>query len=603
MNTRGKCGKEAGFDFNCVLEQTHVGQIGARRCAGSWRRENDACLLPSGTKRSNNGLRSPSARPVVAATTSTPATTVMTIPQHFPLAANLPVYCLGWIANDAFVYAGGGGKSRTGVGNLVRVIHLPTSATSANDASLAAELKLSSDEDAPMAMAVDAHDSQTIILGINEADEQKSVGNNHLRIIAFKGDGKSISLAPLKSAPAVPLTDPADAYLKRLLLAPESRQILAASTEGAYSLQEYPSLVAAFQPTSDFEGEEIVDADFSADGTQLVVCTGRKLKVLGTYPNPVDPSAGTGSAQSAEGASDAAISRTEAALRANAEAGVGPVSSLSDILDTKAARDNARHLGSPPVWQTIQNPALGGEGGCEFRAVRFGKARASQGSVARQANANKSPEAGKAAQDTQNSDEPQAGAPSQNADGSAPAKSNTQSNGRPQGGSEGKLFTVVNAKASGKTRGAKRKSFLTAWSLSTWELIETRQLAEKPVTVFDISPCGRYLAYGSSDLSIGVINARTLRPVFRILDAHSFPPTALSFSPDGRWLVSASADNTLRVVKMPASAADDVELGSSGSVGLAMVSLVEHKWLLTLILTLFILVLALYIQRNLLPSM
>lgn len=45
----------------------------------------------------------------------------MTIPLHFPIGTSVPVYCIDWIAPDVLVYAGGGGKSKTGVGNwLVR---------------------------------------------------------------------------------------------------------------------------------------------------------------------------------------------------------------------------------------------------------------------------------------------------------------------------------------------------------------------------------------------------------------------------------------------------------------------------------------------------
>lgn len=406
---------------------------------------------------------------------------------------------------------------------------------------------------------------------------------------------RSVSLKSETSAPSLPLTDPADAYLRRLILSPDFCQLLTTSTEGAYALHEYPSLAPAFHPTADFKGEEIVDADFSPEGTQVVVCTGHKLKILGTFPNPGESAASQDEDASPSSDNQAgSVSSAEAALLANAEAGIGPKGALNDIDGTKAVQDNARHLGTPPVWQTIQNPALGGEGGCEFRAVKFGRAR--RIGVRDQTRGREAlTEAKKIKRDADTFGGTKEDATK--AVGSPAAHSAATQ------GSAGKLFTIVNAKAGGKTKGAKRKSFLTAWSLSSWELIETRQLAEKPVTACDISPCGRYLAYGSSDLSIGVVNARNLRPVFRILDAHSFPATALSFSPDGRWLVSASADNTLRVVKMPGSALDDVELGSSGSMGLAMMSLAEHKWLLTLVLTLFILVLALYIQRNLLPSM
>lgn len=400
----------------------------------------------------------------------------------------------------------------------------------------------------------------------------------------------SVTLKPTSAATSLPLTDPAEGYVRRLALSPDRRQLISASTEGAYALHEYPSLDPSFRPTTDFQGDEIVDADFSSDGTQLVICTGRKLKILGTFPNPAEPSSST---------STDPISKTEAALQSNADAGVGPKSSLADVAGTKIVSGNSQLLAPPPIWQTIQNPALGGEGGCEFRAVRFGKARQSRSSLSvdgekKLSDAEKVKKDAEIVEDVKAAED--SGEKTKDDSKSVPSTSSANSSG-----SEGKLFTVVNAKSSGKGKASKRKSFLTAWSLSSWELIETRQLSEKPVTVFSLSPCGRYLAYGCSDLSIGVLNSRTLRPVLRILDAHSFPPTALAFSPNGQWLVSASADNTLRVIKMPATADDVIELGSS-SVGLAMVSLAERKWLLTLLLTVFILVLALYIQRYVLPT-
>lgn len=74
-----------------------------------------------------------------------------------------------------------------------RAIHLPSTAKSADDVAVAAELKLSSDEDAPMCMAVDARSSEagTLILGINEADEKKAQDNEHLRIFSYKRGSSS----------------------------------------------------------------------------------------------------------------------------------------------------------------------------------------------------------------------------------------------------------------------------------------------------------------------------------------------------------------------------------------------------------------------------
>ncbi|KAK0525849.1 hypothetical protein OC834_005014 [Tilletia horrida] len=163
----------------------------------------------------------------------------------------------------------------------------------------------------------------------------------------------------------------------------------------------------------------------------------------------------------------------------------------------------AEKVKRPLKIQTIRNPALGGAGPCTFRAARFGRSPTS----------------------------------------------------------EKVLFTVVNAGSAGKGAKGKRKSFVSAWNAETWDLVQTRHVADKPITAFDVSADGRLLAYGCSDLSVGVLDAKTLRPILRILDAHSFPPTCLRLSPSGKTLISGSADNTLRVVEIPASAL----LGGSAS--------------------------------------
>lgn len=47
--------------------------------------------------------------------------------------------------------------------------------------------------------------------------------------------------------------------------------------------------------------------------------------------------------------------------------------------------------------------------------------------------------------------------------------------------------------------------------------------------------------------------ANSPQPLLKILQAHSFPPTALKFNPSATMLVSASADNTIRTVVVPSS--------------------------------------------------
>ncbi|KAK9894982.1 WD40 repeat-like protein [Cystobasidium minutum MCA 4210] len=124
-----------------------------------------------------------------------------------------------------------------------------------------------------------------------------------------------------------------------------------------------------------------------------------------------------------------------------------------------------------------------------------------------------------------------------------------------RGDNASRLFTVVNALPSGSAAGSasrrnkgERKAFISVWDVDTWKLIRTRTVAKKPVTSFDVSPDGKLLALGGSDLSITIFDAETVQPLLSVLKAHDFPSTCLRFSPDSKLLISGSADNTLRIV-------------------------------------------------------
>ena len=100
------------------------------------------------------------------------------------------------------------------------------------------------------------------------------------------------------------------------------------------------------------------------------------------------------------------------------------------------------------------------------------------------------------------------------------------------------------------------------WDSWTWSNVE-------------VSSDGCFLGYGSSDLSIGVLDAKSLsvlifsllhvtpraqtdnifQPLFTILKAHDFPPTTLKFNSNMTLLVSGSADNTIRIVSLAQQAA------------------------------------------------
>jgi len=148
------------------------------------------------------------------------------------------------------------------------------------------------------------------------------------------------------------------------------------------------------------------------------------------------------------------------------------------------------------------------------------------------------------------------------------------------------LYTVINTspRRARQTKSTTRPSFVVKWSIpdtdnkdkeNKWEAVKVRKVGDKGITCFDISPDGRFLAFGSSDYTIGILDVNTLSPLLTILKAHDFPPTTLRFNPTSRLLVSGSADNSVRIVSVPA------ELGG-------------QSWgmLLVIILTLIVILLA-----------
>lgn len=67
-------------------------------------------------------------------------------------------------------------------------------------------------------------------------------------------------------------------------------------------------------------------------------------------------------------------------------------------------------------------------------------------------------------------------------------------------------------------------------------------------------PCcssdGSLLTYAAEDLSVGVINASTLQPVYRLRNAHQNPIFTITMSSDNSFIASA-AGNQLRVTPLP----------------------------------------------------
>lgn len=123
-------------------------------------------------------------------------------------------------------------------------------------------------------------------------------------------------------------------------------------------------------------------------------------------------------------------------------------------------------------------------------------------------------------------------------------------------------YTVINTNParSRQKKSAPRQGFVSKWNTESWTIEKSRKVGEKGITCIDLSADGRLLGYGSSELSIGLLDATTLAPYATILKAHEFPPTVVKFNPSATLLVSGSPDNSLRVVSIPAN----VTTSSSG---------------------------------------
>ncbi len=61
----------------------------------------------------------------------------------------------------------------------------------------------------------------------------------------------------------------------------------------------------------------------------------------------------------------------------------------------------------------------------------------------------------------------------------------------------------------------RKRSFIAIWAMgdtvSEWSLKKSKAVASKPMTSMAISPSGDYLAIGCSDLTVTILEARTLK--------------------------------------------------------------------------------------------
>ncbi|KAF5370100.1 hypothetical protein D9758_001205 [Tetrapyrgos nigripes] len=117
---------------------------------------------------------------------------------------------------------------------------------------------------------------------------------------------------------------------------------------------------------------------------------------------------------------------------------------------------------------------------------------------------------------------------------------------------DGILYTALNTiPKRTRSKSTPKQAFVCKWNTESWTVAKTRKIGDRSLTCFTVSPDGKFLGYGSSDLSIGLLDAVTLNPAASILKAHEFSVTTIAFSPSSKLLVSGSADYSIRVASIP----------------------------------------------------
>ncbi|KAF9557248.1 hypothetical protein CPC08DRAFT_640534 [Agrocybe pediades] len=324
--------------------------------------------------------------------------------QH-PLPS-FPVYSCAFLSPNEMVLGGGGGASRSGIKNKLRLYNIGEDRT----IELKDEYELEKGEDAPMSMASHS-ESKTIVCGVNSVEEKLLKGENE-NCRTFSIADSKIQL--LQTTNTLNMSDVED-FQKVTTISPDGT-LLAVAGSHDLSLLAFPSL----QPIAEtiHTDKEIYDVSFSSKS--VVVTTTHKLLV---YTLPTTTS------------STSAVTSS-------------PKKSKKKPKTTTNGQSEKLH--TLELSNTVELPSVTGEGST-FRAGRY-----------------------------------------------------------PQ--NEQLFYTVVNVvpPRSRKTKSASRKAYVCKWNAHTWALEKSRSVGDGSITCLDLSLDGRFLAFGSSDLSIGMLDAKTL---------------------------------------------------------------------------------------------
>ncbi|KAI3757387.1 hypothetical protein L6452_04924 [Arctium lappa] len=92
-----------------------------------------------------------------------------------------------------------------------------------------------------------------------------------------------------------------------------------------------------------------------------------------------------------------------------------------------------------------------------------------------------------------------------------------------------------------------RGGSIVKWNTTTWKRISSKHIVRDPISAFSVSNDGKFLAIGTIEGDILILNSSSMKVQTVVKKAHLGLVTALSFSDNSRALASASLDSSARV--------------------------------------------------------
>ncbi|EJD53776.1 WD40 repeat-like protein [Auricularia subglabra TFB-10046 SS5] len=216
-----------------------------------------------------------------------------------------PVYSAAFVSPNEVALGGGGGASKTGVKNKVRIYSV---SDDAKKLDLVSELQLGVGEDTPMSMAASL-ETKEVVCGIGSAPDAIAKGaNQNCRLVQFDSTTNTIQIAATRQT--ISSRDP-EAYQRVVAFSPDCAFVVTGSTSNEVAVLSFPSLAPACDPLTISDGELY---DITVSDSWLVVASTTHLHVYSWAARSSSPAVDKGTKSKKSKAKKSASSKSDAGI-------------------------------------------------------------------------------------------------------------------------------------------------------------------------------------------------------------------------------------------------------------------------------------------------